>query len=86
MTVYSADGTVDVAARPVEVVDTVGAGDTFIGSVLASLWDLGITDGTRLAQVGLGQSRAIAARATAAAAVTCSRPGADPPHLDEIPA
>ncbi len=42
MTGYTPDGARHVAARPVEVVDTVGAGDTFNAGLLAGLHDAGL--------------------------------------------
>ncbi len=79
VTVYTAEGQLDVTAPPVDVVDTVGAGDAFVGSVLASLWELHGADRAAFAALDLQQWRAIAERASMAAAITCTRPGADPP-------
>ena len=84
VTVYTAQGQLDVAAPPADVVDTVGAGDSFVGSVLASLWRLLGADRAAFAALELGQWRAIVERAAAAAAITCSRPGADPPFAHEL--
>ena len=67
-----------------DVVDTVGAGDTFVGSVLVSLLDGNIVDGSALASLGTGEWEAIMSRAVVAAAITCSRKGADPPTSDEL--
>jgi len=66
---------------PVDVVDTVGAGDTFGGAFLA-WWignGLGVADLRDQALV-----RDAAAAAAAAAAVTCTRRGADPPWAGEM--
>ena len=71
----------EVAAPRVEVVDTIGAGDSFMGAFLAR-WrsrGLGRTAVTRRDEV------ADAARfACRAAAITCSRAGADPPRRSEV--
>ena len=73
-----------VAATPVTVVDTVGAGDTFNAGVLAALHQAGalskagvatLTGATLDAALGLG---------TRAAAVTVSRAGANPPWAGEL--
>ena len=85
-TVYTAEGAVDVATPSVAVVDTVGAGDAFIGAVLVSLWNLLGADRVALASLGLAGWRSIAERAAAAAAITCTRPGADPPSARELAA
>lgn len=51
-----AAGEVAVPARPVQVVDTVGAGDAFMVGLLDSLWEHGLLGGDRrnaLHQIGL---------------------------------
>ena len=73
-------------SRRVEVVDTIGAGDTFHAALLVTLDALGIHD--RPALVSLPDetlSRALD-RANAAAALDCLRVGADPPRSDELEA
>lgn len=75
----------DLPAVPVQVVDTVGAGDTFQAGLLAWLarHDLLSSEGLRsLDSATLAQALRFAARA---AAITCSRRGADLPRLAEVP-
>jgi fructokinase len=75
---------VEVPGVPVKVADTVGAGDTFTAGMLARLDARGLL--TKAAVAGLDQ-RAIADTlgfAAKAAAITVSRPGADPPWLREL--
>ncbi|HVJ82412.1 MAG TPA: PfkB family carbohydrate kinase, partial [Planctomycetia bacterium] len=60
-------------APRVLVADSVGAGDAFVGVFAAAL------------AAGLEPARA-AARANCAAALACTRPGADPPRREEIDA
>jgi fructokinase len=77
---------VDVPAVPVDVVDTVGAGDACMGGLLAALFlgaRLDLASLQRLESADLEQVGAVAARV---AALTCSRRGADPPVRDELPA
>lgn len=72
------------AAAPgiaVEVVDTVGAGDTFQAAGLHWLAAAGLLSAATAAEADLD---ALLGFAIAAAAVTCSRRGADLPRLDEI--
>ncbi len=85
VTVYTAEGQLDIAAPPVEVVDTVGAGDTFVGAVLVSLWELVGASRAAFAAIELQHWRHIAERGLAAAAITCARAGADPPYAHEMP-
>ena len=72
-----------VAVPRVDVVDTVGAGDAFGGAFLAFWGRAGLhrDDLTDLAALG-----DVVARAIVVAGITCTRAGADPPHLSELPA
>jgi fructokinase len=79
---YTADGQVTTAkVPPVEVVDTVGAGDAFGGAFLAWWIRNGLT------RDSVGGSEPVSAATVAAveaAAVTCTRRGAEPPYLAEL--
>lgn len=82
-----ASGRVDVAMVAVDVVDTIGAGDTFGAAMIDALWSLGavgVGAGERVAALTADQVQGVLARAVAAAAVTVSRPGADPPYASEL--
>jgi len=86
-TVATAAGQFSVPAVPVTVVDTVGAGDAFMAALLAGLADLRLLSPEALAgrlDAGEQALREIAGRAMAAAALTCTRPGADPPTAGEL--
>lgn len=77
----------EVPGRRVDVVDTVGAGDTFMGALLDALADRGVTgaDGAARLRALSDAALATAARAAAAAAsVTVSRAGANPPTRAEL--
>ncbi|HEX5828036.1 MAG TPA: PfkB family carbohydrate kinase, partial [Candidatus Limnocylindrales bacterium] len=69
---------VDVA--PVQVVDTVGAGDTFGGATLACLVAAGVTRASLHVDAVVRAARF----GTRAAAIVCTRAGADPPTLAEL--
>ena len=85
-TVYTAEGSASMGGRPVSVADEVGAGDTFAAAVLASVRQLGsAADPRRISRVRLADWRPILERAIAAASITCSRPGADPPRSEDLP-
>lgn len=77
-------GSVRVAADAVEVVDTVGAGDTFGAALLVALDEAGATDRAGLELLDLDAWEAVLGFAARAAAVTVGRRGADPPHRDEV--
>jgi fructokinase len=78
MTGYTTSGSVSVPGVKVQVVDTVGAGDT-VGAVLVEgLLNNGITSlvGEKLFEV--------LSRSAKAAAITCLRVGANPPKRAEL--
>ena len=71
----------EVEVPPVPVVDSVGAGDTFGGAMLAWLVQAGI------ARSGLANERDVLAAvrfAVRASAIVCQRAGADPPTLANL--
>ena len=73
-----------VAATPVTVADTVGAGDTFNAGALAALHAIGALTKSRLAMISDTELDAALTLGTRAAAVTVSRPGANPPWAHEL--
>jgi len=82
----SAAAFVEVAGLPVDVVDTVGAGDSFGAALVAALIDEGaLGPGTTRAADAAELRRAVS-YAVAASAITCTRAGAVPPSRDEIDA
>jgi len=81
---YGRTGTVTVASLQVDVVDTVGAGDTFNAGVLASLSDQGLLTKPAVAALSEGAIRAALSLGARAAAVTVSRAGANPPWRHEL--
>jgi fructokinase len=84
-TAHGAGGPVSVPAAAVEVVDTVGAGDTFNAGFLAGLADAGALDKASV-RAGLGADvlKDALTLGTRAAAVTVGRAGANPPHREEL--
>lgn len=77
-----AAGIVRVAARPVEVVDTVGAGDSFMTGLIDALWSLDLLGGDRradLARIDVDALEGVLRAAAHASAVTVARAGADLP-------
>jgi len=85
-TAWNRHGRVDVAAPRVEVVDTVGAGDTFQAAMLAWLAETGALEPARLAALDASALTALLQFAASAAAITCSRRGANLPRRAELPA
>ncbi|MDD9922087.1 MAG: carbohydrate kinase [Boseongicola sp.] len=75
---------VKVVAHKVEVVDTVGAGDTFNAGVLAGLQDAGALSKDGLRTLSPEIAKAALELGVQAAAVTVSRAGANPPTRDAL--
>jgi fructokinase len=69
---------------PVDVVDTVGAGDSFGAALIAALLDGNGLGRRRADHVEAGLLAAAVSFAVAASAITCTRVGADPPTRAEI--
>lgn len=79
--VLAADGqVVEVPGRRVAVADTIGAGDTFMASLVADYPPLHVAELTEQ------HLRILALRAVDAAAITVGRPGADLPWAAELQA
>jgi len=82
---WTAHTSATVAPVPVAVVDTVGAGDTFQAALLTWLAEHGRLNGDALGALTLGELTAALTFAAQAAAITCSRRGADMPRRAELP-
>lgn len=80
---FAAGAEVQVAARPAEVADTIGAGDTFSAALVDGLWTHGLLGG-RLPALDEDVVVELLTHAARCAAVTVSRPGADPPYRAEL--
>lgn len=80
-------GEVEVVAPRVEVVDTVGAGDSFMGALIDGLWEhrlLGADQRADLNAVDITTVRRVLEGCVAVAAITVSRAGANPPRRAEV--
>jgi fructokinase len=76
-------------ATPIDLVDTVGAGDSFTSGLLDGLRRADLLGGQhREALAAIDESSLVSVldAASLIAAITCSRPGADPPTLAEVEA
>ncbi|QDY70292.1 carbohydrate kinase [Qingshengfaniella alkalisoli] len=82
--VFAGDFTVRESAVPVQVADTVGAGDTFNAGLLAGLEQPGRLNKDALSSLGEDDIRHALSLAMRSAAITVSRVGANPPLLSEI--
>ncbi|MGJ7575582.1 carbohydrate kinase family protein [Variovorax sp. RB2P76] len=73
-----------VAAPRVQVVDTIGAGDTFTAGLSVSLLAHGVERPAQLGELGDEAWREVMRFAATAAALNCAREGADPPTLAAV--
>ena len=82
------DHPVTALPRPVQVVDTVGAGDAFMSGLLSALLDKGLLGGpaerTALFTMTPKDVLDCLDRATLTSSITCGRAGADPPTRAEL--
>jgi fructokinase len=83
---WSAAGRIATPPVKVTVVDTVGAGDTFQAALLTWLSEQSLATPAALSAIGTDAMARAAAFAASAAAITCSRRGADLPRRCELPA
>jgi len=73
-----------VTPPTVDVVDTVGAGDAFLASLLASLSERGLDRRRALEKISTSDVERFLARAALAASITCTRRGADLPRAANL--
>nr|WP_307836397.1 carbohydrate kinase [Arthrobacter tumbae] len=74
-------------AQPTQVVDTVGAGESFMAALLAGLQRagaLGQSNRGRITALDTDELETLLSYASTAAAITCSRQGANPPTISEL--
>lgn len=81
---WSAAGQAGAAAPKVQVVDTVGAGDTFQAAMLCWLEEQHLLDAQALRTMDPARMGAMLGFAARAAAITCGRRGADLPRRAEL--
>ena len=85
LTAFTADGAVHpVPGEKVEVVDTIGAGDTVNAALLHGLAARDALSAEALADLGPQGWTSLLGFAARAAAITCSRAGAQPPYAWEL--
>ncbi|VTU45927.1 2-dehydro-3-deoxygluconokinase (plasmid) [Variovorax sp. SRS16] len=82
---WTAKARIDAPSEPVKVIDTVGAGDTFQAALLTWLDEHDALTPATLTALGDRQLEALLRFAAQAAAITCSRRGADMPTRAELP-
>ncbi len=87
--IYRNNQTIDVPARKITVVDTVGAGDTFVANLLGQLNDNNYLGKNALDKLETLTSEDLAEYVRIsgiAASIACERAGCEPPTLEEVKA
>lgn len=87
LAVTAAGDEVAVTAPPVQVADTVGAGDSFMAALIDGLWSadlLGADARERLRAIDRPTVERVLVRCAQVAAITVSRAGANPPTRAEL--
>ncbi|MFJ3756017.1 carbohydrate kinase [Streptomyces sp. NPDC090080] len=85
LSAFTPDGTVyAVPGEEVDVVDTIGAGDTVNAALLHGLAVQDALSAEALAGLGADGWTRLLRFAARAAAITCSRAGAEPPYASEL--
>ena len=87
VSIYQNQKRIDVPGLSIKLVDTVGAGDTFISTFLAELSNsnaLGANPAEKITNLSEQQLVTFANAANAAAAIVCERTGCQPPTKEEI--
>lgn len=74
----------EVPGERVEVIDTVGAGDTFMAWLIKGVLEAVDTQSLSTLAHDTEALREIVTRAGRAAAINCSRRGCNPPYADEV--
>ena len=82
---FSATGNYAFVETPeVVIADTVGAGDTFLAATLAYLYQADMMEIEKLRELDSDQLSTCLLYASQAAAINCSRIGANPPYKYEL--
>jgi fructokinase len=74
-----------VGGMIVDVVDTIGAGDTFSAGLLHALSDADLLSVEGLSAISKHEVEEALQFAVLVSAIACTRAGADPPHLTDLP-
>lgn len=85
-TAFFGSRSITVPGQAVQVVDTVGAGDSFHAALLSRLHRRGVLRREALGQLTVADVDDALRYAIAAASITCNRPGADPPTRADMEA
>jgi fructokinase len=83
VSIFRGSERMDVPSRKINVVDTVGAGDTFCANLLGQLQDSGYLGGD-LNAIASEELKNFVYISGIAASITCERAGCEPPTQDDL--
>jgi fructokinase len=75
---------VEVLAIEIDVIDSIGAGDTFAAALITQLLENSWINENALEKLNGTDLTGMLTNCSLAAAITCSRQGANPPHRHEV--
>ena len=75
---------IEVLAKEIDVIDTIGAGDTFAAALITQLLENSWINENELEKLKTTDLTAILTNCALVATITCSRQGANPPHRLEV--
>ena len=75
---------VEVPAKEIDVIDSIGAGDTFAAALITQLLENSWTDVNALEKLSMAELTRTLTNCALASSITCSRQGANPPHRHEV--
>lgn len=81
---YTKGSRIECAPEPVDIADTIGAGDTFMAGFLAALDRTGFLNIDKIDELDAGHLEKALKFAMRVARITISRPGANPPWAEEL--
>ena len=86
VSIYNSGKRTDVPGVKIDLVDTVGAGDTFMATFLAELNKVDLLGGHEVSEIEEAHIREAARVSTIAAGLVCERTGCKPPTAAEVAA
>lgn len=75
---------VEVPAKEIDLIDSIGAGDTFAAALITQLLENSWTDVNALEKLSMAELTRTLTNCALASSITCSRQGANPPHRHEV--
>ena len=82
--IYTKDFNLKINSFKIKVIDTVGAGDSYIAGVIAWLYNKGLIERIKIKKISKEHWLECLQFASKIAAINCMRDGCNPPNLSEL--